>query len=262
MMKKLILGSVVTAALVFSGCGDDKKKTTPAADKIKPVVNATATAAIDTVIVLATDNKGVTSIELSGDDANHFTINGTTIKTPATAGTYTVKVVAKDAAGNTTTKDVVVTVTGANNGGNNGGNNGATVANEVDLGAKGKWIKIQVADVDDDLNTTDVNETSFARLSHADAAAFCTNLGDGWVLPTRDDILSIATSDVTDPANITGQIILDTRVLEDSTETAGTSVIWTSNTETSGVYLGNASTDGNPDFNVGDATTYYHTCKK
>ncbi len=257
MMKKIILGSVVTAALVFTGCGSDDD-TTPVADTQAPVVETAVNATLGQTIALATDNVAVTKITISGDDANMFPANNGSVTAPASPGTYHIKVVAEDAAGNKSAEtDVTVTVEA---GSDNTGGGTTPVANEVDLGNLGKWVKIQTADVMDDLNTADVNETSFARISHDDAVAFCSNLGTGWVLPSRDDILSIATSgNVADPANIVGQIVLNTEVLEAGTA-ATTSVIWTSNSDTSGVYLGSADGNGNADYNVTDGTTYFHTC--
>ena len=255
MMKKVIFGSVVTAALIFTGCGSDDDDTT-AADTVKPAVQATASGAGAAALTLATDAGGIKKVTLGGADAAKFSVGADNkVTLPATPGTYNITVTAEDKAGNKTTQAVVVTVTGGNTG-------GGAVANEVDMGANGKWVKIQTEDTNDDVNTTDVNETSFARISHADAATFCTNLGAGWTLPTQDDILSISTSHtVADKGSISGQIVLDTKVLE-AGSAATTSVIWTSEDATSGVYLGNSSTDGNAQYAAGAADSYYHTCVK
>ena len=80
-------------------------------DRLAPIINPTVNAAVDTDIVLATDNVAVTALTLTGTDATHFVVNGTTVRTPATAGTYHIGVTAKDFANNTTTQNVTVTVT-------------------------------------------------------------------------------------------------------------------------------------------------------
>jgi hypothetical protein len=160
MTKKLLLGSLVAAALVFTGCGDDDDTTTPdggnsgSADTVKPVVKTTATAPVDSAIILATDNVAVTEITLSGTGAQAFTVDGTTVTTPATAGSYMVTVTAKDAAGNEGTGDVNVTVTSS-----------STPAPTNTIISSGlEWTKLTV---DDDDSETD------GRRLRADALAQC-----------------------------------------------------------------------------------------
>ena len=164
-MKKLILGSIVTAALVFTGCGSDD---TPAADTTKPVVKATATAQTDSSVILATDNVAVTEITLSGAGAAGFTKSGTTVTTPATAGNYMVHVVAKDAAGNTGEGDVNVTVTAAPAG-------TGIVFNNLE------WTP---------LHAVDANDTISGRQNQTAAAAKCAALGKR--LPTLAELNATA----------------------------------------------------------------------
>jgi len=114
-MKRILLGSMIAAALLLTtGCGgDDKKVDAPGvtADTTAPTIGATATGAIDTAITLATDDTAVTSMTIAGDDAGMFTKSGATA-TATTAGTYNITVTAADAASNSATQAVVVTVTG------------------------------------------------------------------------------------------------------------------------------------------------------
>ncbi len=170
-MKKLILGSVVAAALVFTGCGSDDD-TPPAAtpDTTAPVVNATATAQVDSTVTLATDNVGVASIVLSGAGAASFTTSGTTVTTPATAGNYIVHVLAKDAAGNEKEGDVNVTVTAA------------AAGTGITYGGL-EWTPLIAADA---------NDTISGRQSQADATTKCTDAGKR--LPTLVELQTNATS--------------------------------------------------------------------
>ncbi len=80
-------------------------------DTTAPVIENRVSAEIDSQIVLARDNVGVTTIRLSGADAGNFTVSGTSVRTPATAGTYMLTVTASDAAGNESSGNVTVTVT-------------------------------------------------------------------------------------------------------------------------------------------------------
>ena len=111
-MKKLILGSVVVAALVFTGCGDDD---TTAVDTTAPVI--TTTDGSVPLALAATDASTVT-FSLLGNDKDKFEIVGSSLKAKSGTAdnTYALTIVATDAAGNHSSKDITVTVGGGNNG--------------------------------------------------------------------------------------------------------------------------------------------------
>ena len=255
-MKRILLGSMIAAALLLTtGCGgDDKKVDAPGvtADTTAPTIGATATGAIDTAITLATDNTAVTTMTIAGADAGSFTKSGATA-TATTAGTYNIIVTAADAAANSATQAVVVTVTGG------GTPDPVATENKVDLGNLGTWIVVQAKDVEDNA-TTDVNETSFARVSYDKANTYCGNLGTDWVLPTKEDLATLETSNVlnADVTDATGQIILNANVVP-----SGVVVLWTStNAEAEGFYLGSDSDAGNPESASADFENAWYTCVK
>ena len=242
-MKKLILGSVVTAALVFTGCGsDDNETTTPAGDTVKPVVSAAATGAIDTAIVLATDNTAVTSMRIGGADKGMFTLSGATA-TATTAGTYHITVTAKDAANNTSGEQaVVVTVTGGNSG--SGDPTVRTAATPyigsdvVELGGK-KWLKLKgTSDGSDDITNTDGNVSLYSyRKTWTEAGTICGALtldgasaGD-WKVPTREDAKALIDNFTEQAADANGGIpftgTLNTAVLGAGSD-ADAAGFWTS----------------------------------
>ena len=272
-MKRLLLGSMIAAALLLTtGCGgDDKKVDAPGvtADTTAPTIGATATGAIDTAITLATDDTAVTSMTIAGDDAGMFTKSGATAKA-TTAGTYNITVTAEDAAGNSATKAVTVTVTGDSGDSGDSGENNAS-GDVVKLGDN-YWVKVQTADTLDDETTADVNETTFAKVTYVDAVAYCTERGTGWKLPAAEDFLTIQqTPSETDIENMSGQLVLDPSILAAGTS-ATTSALWVSDADYQIVYLGNetnnASTYVESNVIEGDVTTpveevtYFHTCIK
>ncbi len=176
-MKKLILGSVVAAALVFTGCGDDDDTTvvTPAADTVKPTVAATASGAAAAALTLATDNEGVTEISITGADASQFIVNADkTVTIPSTPNTYNITVTAKDAAGNETVQDVVVTVTGGS----------ASTVGDFTLGGK-SWTALR--------EDNDANATLDGRITYTLALAECQS--KGMDLPTLEELEATKTMD-------------------------------------------------------------------
>jgi len=132
----LALGGLVLGGLALAGGGDDGDNPTPTptppADTTAPVFTSAATASVaeNTPIAttvytaVATDNVAVTAYSLSGTDAALFNINATTgavtfkaspnFEAPADAGAnnvYDFTVTATDAAGNTSSRSVALTVT-------------------------------------------------------------------------------------------------------------------------------------------------------
>ncbi len=237
-MKKLILGSVVAAALVFTGCGDDNTTTPSTGDTTNPVVKQTATAAADSTVVLATDNVAVTEITLSGAGAQGFKVSGTTVTTPATAGNYIVHVVAKDAAGNSGEGDVNVTVTAASAG------NGVTL-NGLE------WTA---------LKPVDANATLSGRQTFAAARAICQDMGMDLPLDTK-----VAETNTTELKNIAA-FNFDAAVASNTPTTA--LVIWTrDDAGASHGYALYAPGQANDDAPYTDAawtadTTNFYTCVK
>lgn len=266
-MKKLVLGSVVAAALVFTGCGSDDDTPAAGADKVKPAVSSTASGAGAAKLTLATDNKGVTKVTITGADAAKFTVNADkTVTIPATPATYNITVTAEDAAGNKTTQDVVVTVTG----GNGGGNATRTAANPyidsdiVTIGTN-KWLKIKGSSGGTDDLLNDDNTTAYSyRRTWSDANTTCNTLtldGGSWHLPSRDEAQALFTgfalgnTDANGVTTFTGTLMTD---IVGENGDAGNAVIWTNEATNEGIFIGGHTYN----YTNGDNSPFSFSCVK
>jgi len=268
-MKRLLLGSMIAASLLLTtGCNDDD---TPA-DRTAPVVQTADFSMAAGATQTITANEAST-FALIGDAQGFVLTSAGNLTAPAVANTYALAIKATDTAGNVSeTKTINVTVTEASGGTDTGGGEDtAVVVGEVVTLGGNDWVKVQTADTPDDETTADVNETTFAKVTYADAVAYCTGQGAGWTLPAAADFLTIQTSSETDIENMNGQLVLDPSILAAGTS-ATTSALWVSDADYQIVYLGDANNSASTYVQAGEtedgvttpasAFTYFHTCIK
>ncbi len=199
-MKKFVYGSLVAAAVVFSGCGggggsDNSSGTTP--DTEKPVITTSATeynvtdGTTRVGTITATDNVGVTGFEVTSAPAGTFTISTNGVLSFVAAPTYDASnpanddynatVTAKDAAGNESTpKTFVIHVVAAPQGGGQGG--GSVPAGVKNI--NGTWFTIVKPN---ETNASRENTESDGYVNYNTAQTICNNLSLGgytdWTLP-------------------------------------------------------------------------------
>jgi len=240
-MTKLLLGSVVAATLIFTGCGSDSTTTpTPTADTTDPVFTTGTTLTMDTagtVTLAATDASAPITYALTAGSADNFTLTGSTLTAPSVAGDYNITVTATDSATtpNTATQNIAVTV-----------NTPAAGSGIVYNGLE--WTA---------LKELDANATLSGRVTQAEAESKCSALG--MTLPTQVQLDDTNTTLLKDDADFNF----------DNTLTSNSStalVVWTSTGTLTGYALYQDNTN-NDDAAYTDAawtadTTNFYTCVK
>ncbi len=175
-MKRLLLGSMIAAALLLTtGCDDDNTKVDDnqtVVDTTAPVFTTGTTLSMvtgGTTTIAATDASAPITYALTV--ANGFTLNGSTLTAPDKAGETNVTVTARDSATtpNTATQTIAITVTVPSSGG-------------VDTVSVNNYTwTVVTADADD-------NETTGTKVNFATAKAACTSMGR--TLPTLTQLLA------------------------------------------------------------------------
>ncbi len=248
-MKKVLLGSVVVAALLMSGCGgsdspkkeNNTTKPTPSTkDTTPPTISPAVSGKPGEALALskfATDDKGLKSVNISGTDSDKFKVNDdNTITLPSAEGTYTITIVAVDKSGNQATSDLKVTVKAGDTTPPATDNSAFSIKNINGL----DWTPIK---------PEDDNDTISGRQLQNNASAMCTELGGE--LPT-------ATQLTTEVANQ----LRSTDFVKDAPNLF---VVWYKDAD-KGYFFNGKDSNGSedvPDYAPEDpGTTFYYTCVK
>ena len=198
-MKRIILGSIVAAALLFSGCGNDSKKKDTNTSQETNETNETNNTSIDTVgpvftnttgiinmfvdenkTISATDATGPVDFNLTDDANGTFDMNGSLLIGSSQTTEANITIVATDSspAKNQTIETFLVKVTQRQS----AFTGGATI-NSLN------WTA---------LLPKDNNATLSGRKLYTDAAAVCSNRAGSWSLPTVGQLSATVSLDTND----------------------------------------------------------------
>jgi hypothetical protein len=234
-------------------------------DTTPPVITTASSHTIkanETITLSATDASSVTFSE----NSNMFTISGDILTPEFQTGTETVLVTATDAAGNSTDKNITVTISAVTT--PDPTQRTATtpyIASDVVDFKGGKWLMIKgSAGGDDDI--MDGNTTLYAyRQTWSDAKAICETLtldGGGWHLPKRDEAKVLIDDFVALDADKTGTIKytgeLNSTIVAPASDVAS-AVIWTDDGAGEGIYFGGKEFNYT---NTDENQTFSFTCTK
>jgi len=246
-MRKLLLGSVVTAALVFTGCGGGSKTSTPtgggtAADTARPVFTTGSEFTMEkngTKMIVATDASTVTYTLT--DNANAlFSLTGNVLQAPEpdTDTDYNITIKATDSATNATTKtflvhvkDIITTTIGGL-----------------------EWTPLKVLDE---------NGTISGKQTFAEAKTRCADLG--MTLPTQEKLSEINTTVLKNDS------VFNYTTARNSNQNTGSLVIWADGNSQKAFLLNfsdtNSASEKLDDNNYTDSgwttdSTNFYTCVK
>ncbi len=186
-MKNILFGSVVAAALIFSGCngsssssngeGDNNETNKTQKDTTPPTVKTSISGKPGDEVEVATDESGVKNIDITGAGATY--VSGGKVKLADTEGDYTITVKAEDTKGNVSDETNVSVSVKADNPGSGGSDDKFTIS----VGGA-KWTPLYVDN--DDANTS--KGEIDGRISRTEASQVCQNLGG--TLPTIEQLES------------------------------------------------------------------------